>query len=204
MRGKMGNNSALKLVIVGDSIFAQIAYEYFTYDSPYDVVAFSVEKDFLTKATLFDRPVFPFEDLEKTYSPVDHHIFVAVALTSLNKLRTRLYIQAIRKGYHAAAYWSSRTIISKSSEIGEHCFICEDTVIQQHAKIGNNVIVWSGSYIGHNAKIGSNCFMLPGAVVCEFAEVGENCVIGANSTIAKNARITGHTVIEAGDLVVAV
>ncbi|NRW38220.1 hypothetical protein [Clostridium beijerinckii] len=33
-----------KLIIIGDSAFAQIAYEYFTYDSDYEVVAFSVEK----------------------------------------------------------------------------------------------------------------------------------------------------------------
>jgi ssRNA-specific RNase YbeY (16S rRNA maturation enzyme) len=36
-----------RLVIVGDSEFAEIAYEYFTYDSPYEVVAFSVEKEYL-------------------------------------------------------------------------------------------------------------------------------------------------------------
>ena len=36
-----------KLIIIGDSAFAQIAYEYFTYDSFYEVKAFSVEKNFL-------------------------------------------------------------------------------------------------------------------------------------------------------------
>ncbi len=30
------------LVIVGDSAFAEVAYEYFTHDSPYTVVAFAV------------------------------------------------------------------------------------------------------------------------------------------------------------------
>ena len=32
------------LVIVGDGEFAEIAYEYFTYDSDYKVEAFAVEK----------------------------------------------------------------------------------------------------------------------------------------------------------------
>lgn len=31
-----------KLIIVGDSAFAEIAYEYFTHDSPFEVVAFAV------------------------------------------------------------------------------------------------------------------------------------------------------------------
>ena len=33
-----------KLVLLGDSSFAEVAYEYFTYDSPYNVVAFAVER----------------------------------------------------------------------------------------------------------------------------------------------------------------
>ena len=35
-----------KLVIIGAGEFAEIAYEYFTYDSPYEVVAFAVEKKY--------------------------------------------------------------------------------------------------------------------------------------------------------------
>ena len=41
-----------KLVIVGDSLFAEIAYEYFTHDSPYEVVGFSVESVYRTRETL--------------------------------------------------------------------------------------------------------------------------------------------------------
>ena len=53
-----------KLIIVGDSAFAEIAYEYFTYDSDYEVVAFSVEKAYLKRNRLFGLPAVPFEDLE--------------------------------------------------------------------------------------------------------------------------------------------
>ena len=33
-----------KIVIVGDGEFAEIACEYFTHDSPHEVVAFAVER----------------------------------------------------------------------------------------------------------------------------------------------------------------
>jgi len=42
-----------KIVIVGDSAFAQIAYAYFTHDSMYEVAGFSVDKAFLKKKELF-------------------------------------------------------------------------------------------------------------------------------------------------------
>ena len=50
------------IVIVGDSSLAEIAFEYFTYDSPYKPVAFSVEREYLKQEQLFDLPVVAFED----------------------------------------------------------------------------------------------------------------------------------------------
>ena len=52
-----------KLVIVGDSAFAEIAYEYFTHDSEYEVVAFAVEREFIKRESLFGLPVVPFETM---------------------------------------------------------------------------------------------------------------------------------------------
>ncbi|MBA2460768.1 MAG: hypothetical protein H0V45_03210, partial [Actinobacteria bacterium] len=40
------------VVIVGDGEFGEIAYEYFLHDSLYQVVAFSVEREFRAKDDL--------------------------------------------------------------------------------------------------------------------------------------------------------
>ena len=40
-----------KLVIIGAGETANLAYEYFTYDSEYEVVAFSVNKEYLKEKT---------------------------------------------------------------------------------------------------------------------------------------------------------
>ena len=63
-----------KLVLFGDSAFAEIAYEYFTHDSPYEVVAFAVEAEYRTRDELFGLPVVPFESLADRYhwSPARH------------------------------------------------------------------------------------------------------------------------------------
>lgn len=42
-------------MIVGSGEFAEIAYEYFTYDSEYEVVGFAVEKEFFNKKELFGK-----------------------------------------------------------------------------------------------------------------------------------------------------
>jgi len=192
-----------KLVIIGDSAFAEIAYEYFTHDSEYDVVAFSVEHEFLRRTELFGLPVVAFEQLEEMYPPDGHYFFAANVYTQLNALRTRLYSEAKKKGYSPASYVSPHAFVWRNCKIGEHCFIFENNVVQPFARIGDNVILWSGNHIGHHSSIKSNCFVSSHVVVSGFVEIGESCFVGVNSTIANNINIGNNCLIGAGALVLA-
>ncbi len=192
-----------KLIIIGDSAFAEIAYEYFTHDSNYEVVAFSVEKEYLRRDNLFGLPVVPFETLAEVCPPKEHHFFAANVYTQLNQLRTRLYQQAKQKGYSPASYVSPHAFVWRNCEIGEHCFIFENNVIQPFAKIGNNVVLWSGNHIGHHSTIKDHCFVSSHVVVSGFVEIGESCFVGVNATLANNLSIGGNCLIGAGALILA-
>jgi len=178
-----------RLIIVGDSAFAQIAYEYFTHDSNYEVVAFSVEKEFIKIDKLFDLPIVPFEDLEKYYSVEEHEIFVAIVYSQLNRLRERLYGESKKKGYKLASYISTNAFIWRNVEIGEHCFIFEDNTLQPFVKIGNNVVLWSGNHIGHHSTIHDNCFISSHVVISGYCEIRRNTFLGVNSTIANGVTV---------------
>ena len=192
-----------KLVIIGDTAFAEIAYEYFTYDSDYGVVAFSVEKEYLKKKTLFNLPVVPFEKLEALYDPFNHSFFAAMVYTQGNALRTRLYLQAKQKGYKPASYISSRAFVWRNCTVGEHCFIFEDNTVQPFVRIGNNVVLWSGNHIGHHSIIKDNCFISSHVVISGFCEIGESCFIGVNTTIANNLVMGDFCTVGAGALITA-
>ena len=186
-----------KIVIVGDSAFAQIAYEYFTHDSMYEVAGFSVDKAFLKRRELFGLPIVPFESIEERFSPDGFRIFVAITYTRLNRLRERFYIQAKQKGYSTVSYVSSKAFVWRDVKIGENCFIFEDNTVQPFVKIGNNVILWSGNHIGHHSVIKDHCFISSHVVVSGFCEVGEYCFLGVNATIANNIKIAKNCLIGA-------
>lgn len=192
-----------KLIIIGDSAFAEIAYEYFVHDSPYEVVAFSVEKEFLKRQELFGLPVVPFETISDLYAPSEHYFFAANVYTNLNQLRTRLYREAKQKGYSPASYVSSHAFIWRNCKIGEHCFIFENNVVQPFASLGDNVVLWSGNHIGHHSVIKDNCFISSHVVVSGFVEVGESCFVGVNTTMANNITIGDNCLIGAAALVLA-
>jgi sugar O-acyltransferase (sialic acid O-acetyltransferase NeuD family) len=178
-----------RLVIVGDSAFAQIAYEYFTHDSAYEVCAFSVESAYLRRSELFGLPVVAFEELQRRYPPADYEVHAALTYGRLNRLRARLIGTAKAKGYRLASYVSSRAFVWHNVALGEHCFIFEDNTVQPFVVVGNNVVMWSGNHIGHHSRIGDNCFIASHAVVSGFCTVGDNCFLGVNCTICNNVQV---------------
>ncbi len=190
-----------KIVIIGDGETAELAYEYFTHDSPHEVVAFSVEREYAKKQELFNLPVVHFEEVEKLYDPAEYKAFVAVSYTQLNRVRARLYLEAKKKGYGFVSYVSSKAFVWHNVEIGENCFIMEQNVLQYAVKVGNNVVLWSGNHIGHQSVIKDNVFISSHVVVSGYCEVGENCFLGVNSCLANNLKVAKDCLIGMGAVV---
>jgi sugar O-acyltransferase (sialic acid O-acetyltransferase NeuD family) len=175
-----------KLVIVGDSLFAEIAHEYFTHDSPYEVVAFAVEAQYRERDELAGLPVVDFESIVERYPPDSHSVYAALVYTQVNRLRTRLADAAKELGYPLASYVSSSAFVWRNVEIGEHCFIFENNVVQPFVKIGNNVVLWSGNHIGHHTTIRDNVFIASHVVISGSVDIGENSFLGVNATLVND------------------
>ncbi|MGH8158799.1 MAG: acetyltransferase [Rhodanobacter sp.] len=192
---------ARPLVLIGAGEFAQIACEYFEHDSDYDVVAFSVERDYLVQRVLAGRPVVDYETLEAHYPPTDVDVYVAIPSSQLNRLRARLYQDAKRRGYRFATYVSTRAFVWRNAELGENSFIFEGNVIQPFVRIGNNCILWSGNHVGHRTVVCDNVFVASHAVISGYCEIGENSFVGVNATFNDRVKVAPDNVIGAGALV---
>ncbi|MGC2779927.1 MAG: acetyltransferase [Bradyrhizobium sp.] len=178
-----------KLVIVGDSAFAEVAYEYFQHDSPYDVAAFAVERAHVTRQMLLGLPVVVFEELSSHYPPHSHDVYAALVYSDLNRRRTRLAQAAKEAGYPLASYISSHASVWHNVKLGEHCFVFENNVLQPFVSLGNNVVLWSGNHVGHHSRIHDNVFISSHVVISGFCEIGENSFLGVNAAVANNVKI---------------
>lgn len=191
-----------KLVIIGEGEFGEIAYEYFTHDSDYEVVAFAVEGKYKTKNSLFDLPIIELEKIKVFYPPEKFDVFTAITFTQFNRVRTRIYQKCKEMGYSFATYVSSNAFVWRNAQIGENSFIFEDNTIQYHLEIGNNTVLWSGNHIGHRAKIGNNCFLTSHVVVSGYCTVGDNSFLGVNATLGDNVDLPKDTLLAAGSVTV--
>jgi sugar O-acyltransferase (sialic acid O-acetyltransferase NeuD family) len=184
-----------KLVLFGDSAFAEIAYEYFTHDSDYEVVAFTVSKEFLKENTKFGIPVVPFEEVEKKFPSKNFDMHVALVYNQLNRVRAKFYDEAKNKGYRLANYISSRAFVWHNVEMGDNCFVFEDNTLQPFVKIGSNNVFWSGNHIGHHSVIGTHNFISSHVVISGFCKIGNSNFMGVNATMGNNLSIGNDCLI---------
>jgi len=193
-----------KLIIFGVSDAAELAHYYFTNDSDYQVVAFSVNSEYLPKDKIFcNLPVVPFEEVVNIYPPEQYSIFVALGYSKLNENRKEKYLAARQLGYKLASYISSRATVLNDGRIGENCFILEDNTIQPFVFIGNNITLWSGNHIGHHTKIDDHCFLASHIVVSGRVHIGESCFVGVNATFRDHITVGEKCVVGAGTLLLS-
>jgi len=193
--------SKKKIVLFGNGQMAETVHVYLQYDSPYEVVAFCVDKQYRDSDTYRGLPLVDFENVEELYPPDTYGMFVPISAKSLSQIREQKYLQAKGKGYELVSYISPRALITPETIIGENCFILENNVIQPFARIGNNCILWSGNHIGHHSVIGDNCFLASHIVISGRCTIGNNCYFGVNATVRDGLTIGSKCVIGAGALI---
>lgn len=188
------------LVIFGSGDIAELAHYYFSTDSDYEVVAFTVDASYIKEVTFCGLPVVAFEEVAQHYPPENSSFFVALSYSKLNAIRKEKFLAAKEKGYNLVSFVSSHATVLNGRQIGENCFIFEDNTIQPFVRIGNNVTLWSGNHIGHHSVIHDHTFIASHVVVSGSVEIGEQCFVGVNATLRDHIKVGDRCVVGAGAL----
>ncbi|MHA2344357.1 MAG: acetyltransferase, partial [Candidatus Hodarchaeales archaeon] len=192
------------LVIFGTGSNAEMAYDYFKHESDYEVVAFTIEREYLGKhgSTFFQGlPVVSFEFVEGHYSPRSYEMFIAVGYLKLNQVRARIYTKAKEKGYRLATFISPDAYIGRNVQIGDNCFIMEYNNLQYGVKVDNNSWLWAKNHIGHHTKIGKHCFLASGITISGYCDIGDYTFIGSGVSTADNIKMADNTFLKVGTIV---
>jgi sugar O-acyltransferase (sialic acid O-acetyltransferase NeuD family) len=189
------------VVIVGTAETAAVMFEYLNDDTPHRVVAFSAERKFITADRCYGLPVVPFEDLPAVYPASKNRIFIAIAVTQLNRIRRRLYRAVKAAGFDCVSYVSSYASAAPDVAIGENVMVQENVTLQYGARIGANTFLGSGTCVGYGSVIGSDCFTGPHATVGDSCSVGPGSFLGAASCLADGCSAGEDCVVGAGAVI---
>lgn len=184
-----------KVIIFGLNDFAELAHYYLENDSEHEVVAFSVNREFIgSKNEFYGKPIFAFEEIENFLGINDYLFFAPMSPKGMNSIRKNTYYEIKSKGYNCISYVSSKATVF-NNRIGENCFILENNVLQPFTNIGNNVVLWSGNHIGHHGLIKDHCFFTSHVVMSGHCQIGESCFLGVNSTIRDGLTLAEGTLL---------
>ena len=190
-----------KVIIFGTSTAAKLSHFYLTHDSPYEVVAFTVDRSYIKEEKLCGLPVVPFEEVESIYPPENYKMLVSIFASRVNKTRAEKYHQAKTKGYQLISYISSKAITWPDLVIGDNCFIGAGSICMPFLKIENNVIILAGVSLGHDSVVKDHCFIASQATLLGAVTVEPYACIGANATILDSVTVARECVIGAGSVI---
>ncbi len=154
-----------KVVVFGVGQWASLAHFYLKHDSLHEVVAFTVDRDYLKESEMFGLPIVAFDEVENLYPPDRFKMFLPISFKRVNHLRAERYDQAKTKGYQLISYVSSKATTFPGFVCGDNCFILEDNTIQPFVEIGNDVVMWSGNHVGHHTVIKDHVMLTSHVVI---------------------------------------
>jgi hypothetical protein len=100
-----------KVVVFGSGQWAELAHFYLTHDSPHQVAAFTLDRNYLKEDRFMDLGVVTFDDLERNYPPDEYAIFIPLSFKKMNHIRAEKYNDAKRRGYKFVNYVSSKATL---------------------------------------------------------------------------------------------
>lgn len=190
-----------RVVVFGVGQWADLAHFYLTHDSPHEVAAFTVDRNYLPDGDHRGLPIVAFEDVEEQYPPGEFEMFVPISFKRMNHLRAEKFGAAKEKGYGLVSYISSKATTWPGFTCGENCFIFEDNTVQPFVEIGDDVVMWSGNHIGHHTTIKDHVMVTSHVVISGACTIEPYCFLGVNSTVRDETIVARETLVGAGSLV---
>jgi sugar O-acyltransferase (sialic acid O-acetyltransferase NeuD family) len=189
------------VVIFGVSQWAELAHFYLTHDSPHEVAAFTLDREFIESREYKGLPVVPFDEVERRYPPGNYQMFIPMSFKRMNHLRAEKYQQAKNKGYELISYVSSKATVWPGFKCGDNCFILEDNTIQPFVEIGSNIVMWSGNHIGHHTCIKDHVMITSHVVISGCCTIEPYCFFGVNATVRDETTVARETLVGMGVMI---
>lgn len=195
-----------KVVCFGESQLASLAHFYITHDTPHEVVAFCVDKDYREVDEFEGKPLVDFETLAEAYPPGEYLMFLPISFKRMSHFRRERYEAAKAMGYACLTYISSKATFFDVDgpgglDVGENCFVFEDNTLQPYITIGDNCVLWSGNHLGHHTTIGSHVFITSQVVISGACDIQDHSFFGVNATVRDETVIGNDSLVGMGAII---
>ena len=190
-----------KIIIVGNSIAADIDYGFLEQDKRYEVVCFAVDKKYIDGKSKFGLDELDINLLKSRYNCEEHKVVLGVGYNNLNQNREVIYNRIKNLGYEIETYIHPSAVVHENVSIGEGSMVLSNSVVEPFAKIGVNSFIWSYCTIAHHSEVQSHCWIASNTVLSGEATIKGFSFVGVNCTIVNKVTVESLNIIGAGSLI---
>lgn len=185
------------VIIFGNTEYSYMLAKYIEETNISKVIAFTVDKEFISNSYLHEFSVIPFENIEDSFSLDDVEFIIGVGYKSMNSVRESIYKRIKSKNYRIGNFVHPNAVV-EANQIGEGNVILSGAYIGKNTVIGNGNIFWNNCNISHDAVIGDFNYFAPSTTFGGFVTVSNRCFFGLGSIVKNGLSVLDSTLVGAG------
>ena len=185
-----------KIIIVGTNEFSEYVYFTIQKEQAAEVIGFSSLKDYITDKEFCGLPVYPLEELSRSFDMSKCQVLITVGYTKMNERRVNSYNICKELGYKIYTYISNRAICDSYS-VGEGCIIMPMSYIPPVTSLGICNVVNVACILGHTSSIGNFNWFSGNVTMGGNVQIDNNCFIGMNCLIKNGIHLLSKTMVGA-------
>lgn len=180
-----------RIVIFGNTEFAEELYQVMTSEG-IEVVAFTVDRQYMGSDTFCNLPMYPFESIEDYIDMSESEVALALGYSQMNNVRKQKYEECKKRGYSIATFCSEKAFIY-TELIGEGSIIMPSAYIGPSVKMGVCNVVKVKNSLPHHNTVGNFNWFSGGCTFGGGTKIGNNCFFGLCSTIRNSINVADYT-----------
>lgn len=184
-----------QILIFGAGEMARLLHFYFSREESTKVVAFTVDKEYISEESFCGLDVVDFDDALARFPPHKYEVFVAIGPSKMNSIRQEKVLEVKRRGYNLASYISPSAVCE--SPLGPNSLVADFAVVNPFVKLGENNFIFESAVVSNESVVGNNCYISPRATVGTFSRVGDNSFLGTASVVNTRVRLGKFSLIGA-------
>lgn len=186
----------MNIIIFGTSSFSKLVRHYVDEDSQDQVVAYTVNRQYITEKE-FDRlPVVPFEELESVIGECQIHILNTCGYKKMNGLREKIFSECKSRNFKICEFIHSSSKI-ETQDLGHGNIILPGVRIAPFVHIGDGNIFFHDVIINHDSVIGNFNYFSPAFICGGQCTIGNNNFFGLKSILRDSIHIGNHNLVGA-------
>jgi len=197
----MSEERARPLVLFGCGKIAEVVLHVLRHRGDREVVACSVDRDFLPGPTWKGLPTVALDEVAERHPPATHDAFVALGYQDMNGLRAARCAALKAMGYRLPSVVHPDAGLPSDTVHGDNCFFMDRVLVHPCVRFGDDVFVWSGAMVGHHSQVGSHCWLTSCANLAGSVTVGEQGFFAVNATVTQSVTLGARVFVGANALV---